>query len=424
MTRRDTLSQYAFYAAIFLLPWQTRLIFDTLTISGEPSEYGVLAIYATEVLIAFAYVLRGKMDHAPGERRILQAFYVLMAIGFFSITFTSYPTISWIQMLHLLSASLLLALVLDRQTNLKHLALSFVMGLISPALLGIYQTVVGSSGASTILGLAAKDASVAGVSVVETDSFRMMRAYGSFPHPNIFGGFLAVGLMLLSWLSRFIRERKHFIVLAIPTAVLSIALILTFSRGAWLAVAIGGIALMVQMIHARKIPPSRAVPLVTIGLLTILITLGVFHSAVFARFNPELRVEVISIEERTSQYAEFNQVFFSSTLLGVGPGAYTFALSELDPDQEVWAYQPIHNAGLLLTAELGIAGLLVALRFLFKLFKPVITSSQTSARIFSISIGLSILTIGFFDHYLWSLWPGLALLAIVFGVIARWTAKN
>ncbi|MFC1788242.1 O-antigen ligase family protein [Patescibacteria group bacterium] len=49
-------------------------------------------------------------------------------------------------------------------------------------------------------------------------------------------------------------------------------------------------------------------------------------------------------------------------ITGVGVSGYTFVLSELKPDQRVWAYQPIHNSFLLILAEVGLLGLLALLR--------------------------------------------------------------
>jgi len=414
-------TQYILYISLLLLPWQTRFIFDVLEISGESSEYGALSLYAVEVLVVLAFALRGRPMHHLASKRIIKALYFFLAIGFFSLTFSSFSGVGWFHLLHVFSAVMLFSLVLDERMNLKWMISAFAIGLIGPVLLGVYQTIQGSSGDSTLLGLAAKHVDTSGVAVVETASGRMLRAYGSFPHPNIFGGYLSVALVLLAWLARYIRHRRDLVLLCIPIIVLSASLIMTFSRGAWLGLIAGGLFLIWQMFWNRKMPPSRAMPLITFGLLTMLITLGVFHNQVVARFDTSLRVEAISVEERASQYMTFNDVFFSSPILGAGPGAYTFALEQLDPGNPSWSYQPVHNTLLLIMAELGIIGFFFGVRWVYLMDKQTYSLKRNAHTMFALSVGLTLLVIAFFDHYLWSLWPGLALSAFTLGIISRWS---
>lgn len=417
---RSKITNALLLVSIFLLPWQTRFIFETLVISGEPSPFGVLALHAAEVLIVAVYLLRGRAQHTLHGTKIMKALFIFLAVGFFSISLSGYSTIGWYHMLHALSAAFLFSILLDQRTDTKKVIIAFASGLLIPVGIGAYQVALGHSGASTLLGLASKDALVAGVAVVETSSGRMLRAYGSFPHPNIFGGYLATALVLLAWLARFAKNRFQLVLLGIPVVVLSSGLIMTFSRGAWFGMIAAGLVLIALMLWQRKMPPSRAIPLFTLGLVTVLITLGVFHNQLIARFNPELRVEATSIEERVSQYTTFNDVFFTSALLGVGPGAYVFALSDVDPGYEVWSYQPVHNVFLLIMAELGIIGFLLGGYWIVKIDRPARRHWNTAGGTFTLALGICLLFIGFFDHYLWSLWPGLALSALCLAIMTRW----
>ncbi len=51
---RVRIGETALIAALFLLPWQTRWFFATPTLHGGPWEYGVMSLYAVEVLIWIA----------------------------------------------------------------------------------------------------------------------------------------------------------------------------------------------------------------------------------------------------------------------------------------------------------------------------------------------------------------------------------
>ncbi len=206
-------------------------------------------------------------------------------------------------------------------------------------------------------------------------------------------------------------------------------LILTFSRGAWLALTIGLVVFMGQALLYKKLVPHRALPLLSVGLITILLSIGIFHSHIFARFNPALHVEATSLHERTSQYKTIGGVLAISPLTGVGPGAYTFALESLSPGQPPWTYQPMHNTFLLLLAELGILGLLAFSYFLFEILRivfPLLTKKggRSTASIFATTLLIELSTLALFDHYLLSLWPGIALVAIVFAISLRFASKK
>ena len=67
----------------------------------------------------------------------------------------------------------------------------------------------------------------------------------------------------------------------------------------------------------------------------------------------------------------------------------------------------MHNTWLLVLAELGVLGFLVLLLSL----RPLMNLQA----LFLIPLGV----ISLFDHYLWSLWPGLALLALSAACLLR-----
>tara|TARA_B100001964_G_C14011595_1_gene499601 strand:- start:336 stop:767 length:432 start_codon:yes stop_codon:yes gene_type:complete len=140
-----------------------------------------------------------------------------------------------------------------------------------------------------------------------------------------------------------------------------------------------------------------------------------------ARFTPSISVETISIEERVGQYETWDDVFLSAPLIGVGPAAYTFTLLGQDPGQPVWAYQPIHNVPLLILAELGVIGFLLLVAWIYRIDAIAHKAWRTPGGMLALSLGTALLIIALFDHYLWTLWPGLALGALSFGCILRWS---
>lgn len=409
-----------FLMAVFFLPWQTQMILTTATVSGEPSAYGVFGIYVVEAMIVFAFFLRGRRHTVPQIRRINQAFYFFLATAFFSLGFTQVEWVGWFQMVHLVSAAMFFSLLTDDRTRIHQVLALFLLGLIVPVLFGWYQVLHGSSPASTLFGMGSKDAATPGVAVVESETSRLLRAYGTFPHPNVFGGYIAFGIVALAWLSRFMRSRRQLAGALFASVLLGATFIVTFSRSAWLSLLVACLFLIAFMLWQRRIPPRRAIPVMALGLASILSTIIVFHSQVFSRFDPSQRLEVISIEERASQYQMFGEVFATAPLFGVGPSAYTFILERLDPGYPVWSYQPIHNMYLLILAELGLIGILALGYSIFTINPFANASLREAGTLFACAIGILLFVIGLFDHYLWTLWPGLALASVTLATLVRW----
>lgn len=397
-------------AALFLLPWQTVFFYRIVSLPEGMTVYGNLGVYLTELLIASAFLLRGRPMIHPNFKKIVRALFLVFAVSFVCLGWSRLYAVSLGWVSHLIAAGMFLLLLLDERTKMMHVINVFLAGLVLPCILGWIQYLTGFSPALSMLGLAQKHVETGGVAVVATDTFRSLRAYGSFPHPNIFGGYLAIAIILKGWRGRqglkSLKSWQGWVQISMITLFTS-TLILTFSRGAWLALTVGLVVFLGQALFYKKLIPHRAIPLLSVGLITILLSIGMLHTHVLARFNPALRVEAISIEERSSQYQSFPGVLKIDPLFGVGPGAYVFALESLSPDQPPWSYQPIHNVFLLLLAEFGVIGFLAFGYFVFEVLRLVLAYKKTTGGIFAITLITQLFILAMFDHYLFSLWPGI-----------------
>lgn len=420
---RKTIAYAIFLLVIFLLPWQTRWIFRELTLGQGVWEYGRLSIYAVEVLIFLSAIIKGKHQPMGGARKPIGYGILFLGGVFISISFAINGGLAFGQMLHLAAAFAFFYLLLERTYKTKHFVIAFILGLIVPAVLGWVQVLTGMSPASSFLGLAVHEAAELGQSVVETESGRILRAYGSLSHPNVFGGFLAVGTLLLGWLVHVYQDHKYRLLLAVPIVISSATLVITFSRSAWLATIVGFLVLLALMMWFKRTLPRDAIPLGTVGLLAVLATLIMFQSAVFTRFQPNLRLEAQSIEQRAGEYSHVIDVVRQNPFTGVGLGGYTQALWNLDPGAESWAYQPIHNTIILIFAETGLLGLFLFVLWFASIDKINYRVKRTVDGMFGMSLGTVILVIALFDHYAWTSWPGLALMAFSFAMMLRWSLE-
>lgn len=430
------------YLCLFLLPWQTVWVYGSVSpfsSVGEglvAGEYWKLTVYAVQFLIVVALFVRGRPKISPASQKILKAAWLSFAALFLSCLLSVNLYLSSAFLFHLFFALLLFWLLLDERISTERCVWFFAAGLVAPCLLGWWQVLTGWSPPSTIFGLAEHLVATPGASVVEVASERLLRAYGSFPHPNIFGGYLVVAVMTmivrtghglsvhgLSVRGLFIRGLSARLITIIKTIVIAITaatLVITFSRSAWLALAVGIISFFAVSAIWREKIPRRFIAGLVIVLISFVFSIAFFHNAVFARIVPIGRLEAKSLIERQGEYQTIWEMAKINPFTGIGPGAYTWALAEKYPDQPIWSYQPMHNSFLLFFAETGLLGLVV---FGYMLLVAARRMGEGDA-ISCASITLPIILLALLDHYLWSQWTGLVLMAVVLAIFTRNLAKN
>lgn len=426
------LTEYLFYLFIFLLPWQTKLI-----LRPAPTNFTEISLYATHffllviLLLFFIYRLGDKKNTIS----IPAVWYLL--IGWELFVFASI----WIAPDIILAAyhyfSFLIGLAVffllyvgtgagsyeDSFFAKGKIIFSFLAGVFIQAILGLVQFLSQSSFVSKYLGLALHDPSVLGTSVIDAASGRWLRAYGGFDHPNVFGGVLAIALLLTAYLlakKKMLhkgREVAESIFLFISYFISLLALFFTFSRAAWLALAAGLIILLFYFIKRKdKWIMGRFVALLFFSAILLAIVVFPYRELVVARLSDRAPLEQKSITERKTYISQAFNMISERPWLGVGLGNYTTVLAVRSEAKNltgatVWNYQPVHNVFLLLWAECGIFALLFFGGFLFWPLKKDRREAFTPA-VLSLLIILLL-----FDHWLFSLPFGLIFFFLVLGLI-------
>lgn len=260
------------------------------------------------------------------------------------------------------------------------------------ALLGLFQFFTQSDLGLHILGEPILNESTAFLSKISLGSQEWIRAYGTFPHPNIFGAVMGFGILLLSASTWFTSKIK-----SILFALFTIGLVLSFSRSAALATVFA-----MSFLHFKngfkKMDFGRR-----LGLASLALVLG----ALLLSRGLSLFSDPAFIERITGMKMALSLLWAHP--FGLGFTAYTHVLNEvaLNP-LSPWEYQPVHMIYLLLMAELGLPLFtlisLISLAFLFK--------NRLTLTTWALLIFISIL--GFFDHYFVSLESGRMLLALIY----------
>ncbi|MEN9558164.1 MAG: hypothetical protein RL141_533 [Candidatus Parcubacteria bacterium] len=403
----------AWRAALILLPWQTRLILSTPQLNGFPWEQGTVAMYVSWIPLVLTIVLSWSDLKAHAARVSLRAIVVMPIVA---LALTSLFTASWTATLlwwvHVLMLGLFAAsLVVHRIPSIKIIAW-FIYALIPHVALGLWQFASQHVFGSTLLGMAEQISSNSGVSVVEYGEYRTLRAYGGFPHPNVFGGWLAVALVLLPPLIRDARSTLIKFSWITCGALFAYTLILTFSRGAWIAAAIGlPLAFVVSFRHAVDHKQREAV-ISAIVLFLAALGIGLFTQwdAVSSRFIATERLEQWSLSQRTSAIADGFVAWKSHPIVGWGSGASLIGIAVARTAPSPVPLEPPHLVPFVILLETGIVGLLAMLGLGWFVLRTLIREQRLmNASPLLIAIACLALT----DHYLWTLWVGSGLLCVV-----------
>jgi O-antigen ligase len=432
--------EFGIYLLLFILPWQTRLIIKPAEIGGKYFEYGTYSLYASDILLLLLMVLGAvyfflkKPDIRKIKHQKVWLALVIFDIAIFiSIFLAADSYLAFYKYANFLLGIVLFSLIAYFPYDKARAMLVFGASLFIQALIGAWQFINSYSPANKWLGMAEHDSINAGVSVVEAMGNlgvgeRWLRAYGALDHPNVLGGFLAIGLFLLIVFlvrkSRFIHtedreeSRRDIFLLNIAyyPAIIAIGagILLSFSRSAWLAVFFSlFIYLLVISFKKDKLSQKYFLPLVLyLGVIIFILSIP-FNNLIEARINKTGRLENISTTERANSEELAKKVITDKWLFGVGVGNYTLTIKEnYAKDKEVYFYQPVHNTFYLIWAETGIFGLFGFILLLIFLFMEGRPSSRIKYK-FPLFLGLVILL--FFDHWWWSLHFGFLYFCLIIG---------
>lgn len=442
-TNKDR-AQLVAWLAVFLLPWQARWIIVERQLSGERYEYGMISVYASMVVVAIACVMLWKRRSVrPGEYAVRPDEYstrlrVLRAV----------PAAAcgvWLLVLIVRAEDSLLALWFVLTAVIAggyyYIARNAQRDVVMAAVLavGVVQATIAwlffiqqYVPASTLLGVATHSPEVLGQSVVMIFGSRILRAYGTLPHPNVLGGFMAI--VCLVALREFIRvgtgrgtrawARHLFIVLLTFSC-----LLISFSRAAMAGLIVGGVlwAVLEYSTWHSEYRRRAAQALLACGALLVVFSL-ITGGAWLNRFNASAgsstdALEQRSVSERIASYHEARVVAANGNVVfGIGPGNYVVELAQAFPSLPIYTYQPVHNAYIIAGLEIGMIGFILLVWLAIRLFSKNVSWSpkqvwlriQNNVSRFTPLIIL--LIVALLDHYPWTLYVGQSLVWLTVGM--------
>ena len=394
---------------VYLLPWQARWIFQDGVLGGAPSESLTASVAATEVIIVALVVIRfirmrrnAQTEQGEGNVNVLATFGALITLALFSVLISSAPLATVYATQHLLAGLATLYLVMTA-ANAHEVRIAFVVSMCVESAIAITQASFQAVYPSAWFGIAAHVPDAAGTSVVEAAGMRWLRAYGTFPHPNILGGALALGILVARKLFNRFSAYAAFVY-----ALLTIGLFLSFSRLAWIALGVGVVTTLVRERRNRRfVYASGFIALVAIVMAVI------FAPLVTARVTASGRLESKSVTTRLGAIVDAQALFGAHPLTGVGAGAFSYALiHEVAPDRSGYDAEPVHDVPLLVLAEIGIFGLGLFVLLMFWGVKDALANHELG-----MALALVVLALG--DHWAWTTLGGIFIFWAGWGMILR-----
>ncbi len=202
-----------------------------------------------------------------------------------------------------------------------------------------------------------------GLSVLNAESLRLLRPYGLSVHPNVVGGYIALGVLgMAAWL--FMPcSRWRWVVRALTFGISLWALCLTFSRSAWLAclLALAAFSLWTGRRALWRVEVARRALAAAALSLCIFALFGMGYAPfLLARAGVGAEsVEQISVAQRAIFIGFARQLIERYPVAGVGIGTFAWEARDLlvrSQYRGLLRAENVHSVPLLILSELGIVG--------------------------------------------------------------------
>ncbi|MDP3954572.1 MAG: O-antigen ligase family protein [bacterium] len=310
--------------------------------------------------------------------------------------------------------------------NFSHSLLAIFGAAFFQSLLAISQSLLQHGFGLKILGESPSLLpSTPGVAVFIVNGEKFMRAYGTTPHPNILAAFLLAALFSFCWiyLARLNFSKKYEKAGLVAYGIILFAFFLTFSRT---MIALWGFAMFLHFLFLFRPAGKQFWKDNKKRILNVIIMTAVAILIFSAFYWPQIesRITISGDDEAVSQRIYYNKIAGAASkdnpLFGIGVGQFVPEFMKDVPGMYFPLYQPVHNIYLLILSETGYIGLGVFLLFGILVIRKFIKKSglpELHRWSFLIFV-FTILTIGLFDHFLWTLQPGRMIFWVMLGLIA------
>lgn len=230
----------------------------------------------------------------------------------------------------------------------------------------------------------------------------LIRAYGTFSHPNSLAGFLLIGLLLWYWMKKKINSLWWWVVLWFGL----LGILVSGGRTIWFLAF--GLVLAFIVLGMKGKRDKLSLVFLILGILFFVLALVnlEYPLANFLSgwdvngFNKRMQLNVVSLK-----------MIKESPWFGIGLGNFLVRLPEFQKNSGIYWLQPVHNILLLAWSQIGVLGLFLG----FLWFNKTINWKKMNI-IFKLILGVVLIS-GMVDHYWLTLPQNVWLLVLVLGLI-------
>ncbi len=367
-------------------------------VSGIATNYLIPTISISDlglVLLVVSYMYEFRLKHVKVLLHSHSLWFVLFAGYLILSTLLDGNILTFINGGRLILGFVCFILAIDffklqKHKNFwKYLLLVLLGSVIIQGISGILQFKAGSSLGLGMLGESQIVSGMQGSSFVTLNNEVFLRAYGTFPHPNILGGYLVMCLLLslFLYMKEGFRQRWAAILLGILSGVF---VVFTFSRICILLV----LVIWLVFVFFKFVVKKKSIYSFSFSLL-------------IERFLNLISGGDTSWSDRVNLMRSSFEVIKDNWLIGIGLGRFTKGMENNIPltSNGVMLIQPVHNVPLLMISEMGVVGTLLYCLLLGSILLRNIKRMSW----FKWLVIFVIVVIGCFDHYLFSLPQGITI---------------
>ncbi len=435
---------HRFFLVILLLILPTQLGLHTwpdwAMVLGRRIDYLSPTLYVTDLFVLLTIgtwflgtivKTRNKKLNTKNNYKRIVLFIFLTTFIFLNIMNAASREVAFYKWIKVIEYTLLGWYIVKTKPSFTSIVFPLTVSLFYSSIIAIIQFYLQHSigGLFWFLGERTFTMNTPGIALMESCSWKdigscglILRPYATFPHPNVLGGFLAVTLPLLFHqiiepMSSTTGKRNgamYYWFTIVSFVLGGVALILTFSRSAWIVAILATLWVWVRTSKEKK---HNCLSNVIPGFpLHFLLALGIAAISIYIVQSFQTREE--SVVVRTQLNNTSVALWKQSPIIGVGLGNFLVMLPEVLPTRSIYFLQPVHNIYLLILVETGAVGFLLFLLILWLVFRKYVTRdsrNQTQGYIripYHMSLA-ALLLLGLVDHYPLALQQGQLLLTLL-----------
>lgn len=474
---------FLFCFLILAIPFNTRKIYYSqyTFFSGYLNEFLSYSLYLTDFIVAImivacSYISRKnifQLIRRDSKLKINSLMVIFLAwISISAVANTEYSDISIyyiVRLIECIAVAFMIKYVINTKKRLYVSLLAISVAGTIQGIIAIFQFIFQSSIFGTgllhkISGESVIAADIIGTSNIIFHGDKIIRAYGTFPHPNILSGFLLITVLISIYIYSIREEILRNIeeyrntkqgksqgllfswLIQMSVLIQLIGLVVTFSRSAIIAIMIVAfINIFIFKIVSREtiysyIKKDRSrfsfseivKHVIVMGVFLFVI---LFPAIIFMQRMQEEFIGHQSLQDRIILQNVSRETILANPIFGVGIGSYILNLRDVYSChiKNYWQYQPDHNVYMLIATEIGLMGITIYMVIFFLMYSNISKSLTKSDQncysmnyaILLISIMIAIFILGLFDHYFWTSSQMRLFEWIIFGlIIAHSQSRN